>query len=126
MEGRLVQLDFSAAFDRVSHCSLLYKLRPTNIGGQLLFIVLEFFSDKRQRVSYDCKVSMSFDAVSGVTQSGVLGPSLSILYTSELFHIIGNHIVGCENDTTIYAALPRPLLRQVMELLKQNLAAINS
>ena len=28
MERRLVQLDFSVAFDRVSHPGLLYKLRP--------------------------------------------------------------------------------------------------
>ena len=27
MQGRLVQLDLSAAFDRVSHCCLLYNLR---------------------------------------------------------------------------------------------------
>ena len=32
MERRLVQLDFSAAFDRVGHCSLLYKLRSIGVG----------------------------------------------------------------------------------------------
>ena len=38
IEGRYVQLDFSAAFDRVSHRGLLYKLRSIGIGGQFLFI----------------------------------------------------------------------------------------
>ena len=33
MKGRLVQLDFSAAFDRVSHRGLLYKLRSIGVGG---------------------------------------------------------------------------------------------
>ena len=33
MEGRLVQLDFSAAFDRVSHCGLLYDLRSIGVSS---------------------------------------------------------------------------------------------
>ena len=32
MEERLVQLDFSAAFVSVSHCSLLYNLRSIGAG----------------------------------------------------------------------------------------------
>ena len=32
MEGRLVQVNFSAAFDRVSHCGLLYKLMSIGVG----------------------------------------------------------------------------------------------
>ena len=31
-EGRLLQLDFSAAFDRVNQCCLLYKLRSIGVG----------------------------------------------------------------------------------------------
>ena len=41
----------------------------------------------------DGKVSASIDVVSGVLPGSVLGPLLFILYTSELFHIVGNHIV---------------------------------
>ena len=61
MEGRLVQLDFSAAFDRVSHCGLLYKLRCISVGGQFLSIISDLFSAKMQRVHLDCKVSASVD-----------------------------------------------------------------
>ena len=45
-EERLVQLDFSAAFDSVSHHSLLYMQRSTGVGGQFLFILSEFPNDK--------------------------------------------------------------------------------
>ena len=65
--------------------------------------------------------------VSGVPQGSVLELLLFILCTSELFHIVGNHVVGHAEDTTIYAVIPRPLSHsQVMELLNQDLAAINS
>ena len=64
MDGRLDQLNFSAAFDRVSHCSLLYKLRFIGGGGQFLFIVSQFLSDRRQRVRLDGKVSVSVDVAS--------------------------------------------------------------
>ena len=52
---RLVQLVFSAAFDRISHCGLLYKLRSISVGEQFLPIVLEFHSDRRQRVRLEVK-----------------------------------------------------------------------
>ena len=63
--GRLLQLDFSAEFGRVSYCDLLYKLRSIGIGEQFLFIVSEFLSDRRQRVRLDCKVSDSVKVISG-------------------------------------------------------------
>ena len=66
MEERLVQLDFSAAFDRVSHCGLVFKLRSTGVGGQFLSIVSKFLSYRRQRVRLDSKVSASVNVVSGV------------------------------------------------------------
>ena len=50
MEGKLVPLDFSAAFDRVSQCGLLYKLRCICVGRQFLSMVSEFLSDRRQCV----------------------------------------------------------------------------
>ena len=49
------------------------------------------------------------------------------MYTFDFFHIVGNHIVGYVNDTTIYAVIPGPLSRrQLMESLNQDLAVINS
>ena len=95
--------------DRVSQGGLLHKLMSMGAVDSSLNIVSELYSDRRQRVSLDGKVSASVDVVSGVTQGSVLGPLLFILYTSKLLHIIGNHIVRYADDTTIYAAIPGPL-----------------
>ena len=60
-------------------------------------------------------------------QGSVLRPLFFILYTSKLFRIVGNHIVGYAGDTKIYAVIPRLLLRpQVMKSLNQDLTAVNS
>ena len=54
---------------------------------------------------------MSVDVVvSVVLQGGVLW-SLFVLYTSELFLIVGNHIVDHADDNTIYIVIHRPILR---------------
>ena len=38
----IVQLDFGAAFDRVSHRGLLFKLKSIGVGGSVLSICTEF------------------------------------------------------------------------------------
>ena len=38
-EARIVQIDFSAAFDRVNHLGILYKLCSVGIGGSDLSIL---------------------------------------------------------------------------------------
>ena len=72
---------------------------------------LEFPSYRSQRVHLDDKVSALVNVVSEVPQSSILEPLLFILCTSELFHIVRNHIVGYANDTKIYVVTPNPLLR---------------
>ena len=38
-EARIVQIDFSAAFDRANHLGILYKLCSVGIGGSVLSIL---------------------------------------------------------------------------------------
>ena len=53
MESYIVQLDFSAAFDKVAHSGLLFSLKSIGVGGSVLSICREFLSDRRQRVVVD-------------------------------------------------------------------------
>ena len=41
-EARIVQIDFSAAFDRVNHLGILYELCSVGIGGSVLSILTQF------------------------------------------------------------------------------------
>ena len=40
MESYIVRLKFSAAFDRASHCGLLFKLKSIGVGGSVLSICI--------------------------------------------------------------------------------------
>ena len=41
-KARVVQIDFSAAFNRVNHLGILYKLCSVGIGGSVLSILTQF------------------------------------------------------------------------------------
>ena len=45
-EARIVQIDFSAASDKVNHQRILYKLRSVGIGGPVLSILIDIVSVK--------------------------------------------------------------------------------
>ena len=45
-EARIVQIDLSAAFDRVNHLGILYKLCSVGIGGSILSILTQFLSNQ--------------------------------------------------------------------------------
>ena len=49
--------------------------------------------------------------VSGVLQGSVLGPLLFLLYTSELFSILENMLIGYADDFTVMAVVPSPGIR---------------
>ena len=42
-EARIVQIDFSAAFDRVNHQGILFKLCSVGVGGSVLSVLTQFY-----------------------------------------------------------------------------------
>ena len=51
--ARIVQIDFSAAFDRVNHQGILYRLCSVGIGGSVLSILADTVSVKSITARYD-------------------------------------------------------------------------
>ena len=82
-----MQIDFSAAFDRVNHLAILYKLCSVGIGGSVLSMLTQFLSNRSQKVVEDGCRSKLANVVSGVPQGSVLGLLLFLLCTSEVFPI---------------------------------------
>ena len=82
-----MQNDFSAAFDRVNHLGIFYKLYSVGIRGSVLSILTQFVSNRSQQVMVDGCRSKLITVESDVPQGSVLGPLLFLLYTSEIFSI---------------------------------------
>ena len=76
------------------------------IGGSVLSILTLFFPNRLQHVMVDGCRSKLDDVVSGVPQGSVLGPLLFLLYSSELFYILENKLIGCADDSILIAVVP--------------------
>ena len=72
-KARIVQINFSKAFDRVSHQSIPYQLCSMGIGGSVLSLVTQFLSN---HVMVDGFISKLVDVVSRMLQESALGPLL--------------------------------------------------
>ena len=73
-----MQSAFTAAFNRVNHQGILYRLCSVGIGGPVLSILTQFLSNRSQFVIVDGCWSKLIDVVSGVPQESVLDQSLLI------------------------------------------------
>ena len=70
--------------------------------------------------------SKLINVVSLVPKGSVLGLLLFLLYTSELFNILGNKLIGYADDSTLMAVVPSPSVRvAVAESLIHDLSRVS-
>ena len=64
--------------------------------------------------------------VSGVPQGSAWGSKLLFVYTSELFFILENKLIGYADDSTLIAVVPSPGVRiAVAESLSRDLVKVS-
>ena len=98
-------MDFSKAFDKVSHCPLVHKLDHYGIRGKTNTWIQNFLSDRSQAVVVDGEKSSYIDVDSGLPQGSVLGPSLLLFYINDIPCSLKSTVRLFADDTIAYLAL---------------------
>ena len=98
----VIILNFSKAFDKVSHKHLALKLKYYGINKIVLGWINSFLTSRTQRVILDGATSDKIQVTSGVPQRSVLGPILFLLYINDLPTETHSHIRLFADDAILY------------------------
>ena len=101
----LILLDFSKAFDKVSHEKLIHKLHQWDVRGHNLNWISAFLNNRSQKVIVDGEESESVPVTSGVPQGSVLGPILFLVYINDLPQNLLSHVRLFADDTAVYLTI---------------------
>ena len=95
--------DVAKAFDTVPHQRLIKKLSSYGIGGNVLVLITDFLSSRRQRVSVKgCLSSEWYEVLSWVPQGSVMDPVLFVVYIKDLPEVVKRILKMFADDTKVY------------------------
>ncbi len=98
-------MDFSKAFDKVSHSLLLHKLNHYGISGKTNKWIQSFLENRSQSVVVEGESSSEIPVESGVPQGSVLGPSLFLYYINDMPAGIKGTVRLFADDTILYVTV---------------------
>ena len=103
-----IYLDFSKAFDTISHSILLDKLEHMGFRGPIHSWIKSFLSNRSKFVEVGGSVSGSLPISIGVPQGSTLGPLFFILYINDMKNTLSNmSILHFADDSTLHTNFPK-------------------
>ena len=98
-------LDFSKAFDKVSHTKLLHKLAHCGINGKTLAWIAVFLHNRTQFVVVNGNHSTTTPATSCVPQGSTLGPTLFLLLINDITKVTNSQLRLFADGTVLYRTI---------------------
>ncbi len=98
----IVLIDFSKAFDTISHDTLIRSLHKMGFSRNFLSWSLSYLSNRKQYVQIDAQQSKPMTTYFGVPQGSILGPLFFNLYVNGLQDSLDSRSIQYADDTTIY------------------------
>ena len=105
LDTRAVFLDISKAFDKVQDEGLLYKLKQNGISGNLLYIIKDFLSLRKQRVVLNGQYLTWVNIEAEVPQVSILGPLFFLFYVNDLSSDLTSNPKLFADDTSVFYLL---------------------
>ena len=108
LEVRNVFLDISKAFDKVWHERVIFNLEQNYISGDLLNILTDFLSNRKQRVALNGlngQVSTWASIDAGVLQGSILDPFLFLIYINDLSDNLASNVKLFADDTSLFSLI---------------------
>ena len=102
LKVRGVFLDISKAFDKVRHIGLLLKLNQNGFPENLLKLLHDFLSCRKQWVVLNGQHSSWDNITAGVPQGSILGPLLFLIYRNDLPNDLSTNCKLFTDDTSLF------------------------
>ena len=101
----VIYIDFSKAFDTVSHSKLFARLHSYGIRGTLLLWLERFFTDRKHQTKVGSLLSDAENLISGIVQGSGIGPLMFLIFINELIEVLQQYSIKVKlfaDDVKLY------------------------
>ena len=107
----IAYIDFSRAFDSVSHDKLFACLHAYGIRGDLLCWLRNFFIGRTHKTKIGVSLSAVAALLTGVIQGSGIGPMMFVIYIDDLAKLLERHGIKAKlfaDDVKVYVEIDDP------------------